>query len=428
MASKFKMITQTIHQNIQTGQLKKGDKLPSIRQLSQEFNCSKDTVQRALLELRHQNLIYAVEKSGYYVLEGQDLSGETMTISLEDYNHLAYNDFKACLSETLIGRENYLFNYYQQQEGLTELLDSLQQHLFNQDIYTKMDNIVVTAGTQQALYILSQMAFPNQKTTILLEQPTYQRMNAIIREQQLAHQSIERNFQGLDFQVLEELFKTQPIKFFYTIPRCSNPLNLSYTPEEKKKLLALAEAYDVYIIEDDYMGDLAKATDLPLHYYDTNDRVIYLKSFSTTLFPALRLGMSVLPQQLMKGFLAYKKLIDYDTSLIMQKALSLYLDNGMFAKNLAHLKQFFNERLQTAQRLCQNILPSELHYQIGAKFISIQLPSTPKLGLYKEAKIPLLNPDTSINQQELHYLYLSNDMDLAKWLKKVAKIYKKGLG
>ena len=62
-------IVETIIKDIQNGTLKKGSKLPSIRQLSQTYACSKDTAQRALLELKYQNYIYAVPKSGYYVLE-----------------------------------------------------------------------------------------------------------------------------------------------------------------------------------------------------------------------------------------------------------------------------------------------------------------------------------------------------------------------
>ncbi|MGT2929768.1 aminotransferase-like domain-containing protein [Streptococcus dentasini] len=425
MTSKFEMIIQTILQRIEEGILKKGDKLPSIRQLSQEFNCSKDTAQRALFELKFQKLIYAVPKSGYYVLEGLGQEDDTppITISLEDYNNRAYQDFKTCLSETLVGRETYLFNYYHQQQGLTELLKSLQQHLFERDIYTKTNQLVVTSGTQQALYILSQMAFPNKKSTILLEQPTYHRMNTLVRQQGLDYKTIERHFNSLDLQKLEELFKHQAIKFFYTIPRISNPLGLSYNSQEKERLVELAQRYDVYIIEDDYMGDFTKTGDLPLHYYDTHERVIYLKSFSTTLFPALRLGMSVLPQALMPGFLAYKKLMDYDTSLIMQKALSLYLDNGMFAKNLNSLKHFFHTRLANARSLCQ-ALPEDLGYQIGPKFLSIALPSA-KLPIFKQAHIPVINPNNQIESAPLPYLYLANDETLASNIEKLIKLYQK---
>ena len=65
--SKYQDIVSTIAAQINSGQLQKGDKLPSIRLLSQKYQCSKDTAQRALLELKFRNLVYAVENSGYYV-------------------------------------------------------------------------------------------------------------------------------------------------------------------------------------------------------------------------------------------------------------------------------------------------------------------------------------------------------------------------
>lgn len=138
------------------------------------------------------------------------------------------------------------------------------------------------------------MTFPNQKEIILLEQPTYHRMNTLVKSQNLPYLTIERGFDGLDFNRLEEIFKQEKIKFFYTIPRLSNPLGLSYSHKEKQTLVELAHKYDVYIIEDDYMADFDRASNVSLHYLDTNDRIIYLKSFSMSLFPALRLGSLIL--------------------------------------------------------------------------------------------------------------------------------------
>lgn len=318
--SKYQDIVSTIAAQINSGQLQKGDKLPSIRLLSQKYQCSKDTAQRALLELKFRNLVYAVEKSGYYVLERKFKQESPLNISLSDYNNMAFEDFRRCMAESLVNRENYLFNYYHQHQGLEELLTSLKNYLSEDAIYTKEKNILVTSGTQQALYILSQITFPNQKKTILLEQPTYHRMIDLVKAQNLPFLTINRDFEGLDLNQLEKLFKTGDIKFFYTISRFSNPLGLSYSSVEKQKIIELAQRYDVYIVEDDYMGDFAKSNDLPLHYYDISDHVIYLKSFSMTLFPALRLGSLILPTILTETFLSYKKMMDYDTSLIMQKS------------------------------------------------------------------------------------------------------------
>lgn len=129
MTSKYQDIITSIISQIESGQLQKGDRIPSIRRLSQSYHCSKDTVQRALLELKFKNYIYAVEKSGYYVLEGKNQKESPLNLSLSDYNNMAYEDFTTCLTETLVNRENYLFNYYYQQEGLQELIHSLQIYL-----------------------------------------------------------------------------------------------------------------------------------------------------------------------------------------------------------------------------------------------------------------------------------------------------------
>ena len=382
MTSKYQEIMTAIVEQIESGRLKRGDRLPSIRSLSQTYHCSKDTVQRALLELKFKHYIYAVNKSGYYVLEGKSQKEDPLHLSLAEYNNMAYEDFTTCLTETLVNRENYLFNYYYQQQGLQELILSLKNYLEKGAIYAKENDILVTSGTQQALYILSQVPFPNKKTRLLLEQPTYHRMIDLVVSQNLPYQTIERDFNGIDLTTLERLFKTQDIKFFYTISRFSNPLGLSYTAAEKQKIVALAQKYDVYIIEDDYMGDFTKSTDLPLHYYDTSGHVIYLKSFSMTIFPALRLGTIVLPQPLMQAFLEHKKMIDYDTNLIMQKALSLYLDSGLFEKNLNYLSQVFHEQVVKTTALLSQF-PNIQHYSASLQHLLIELPAERHLGELK---------------------------------------------
>ncbi|QGX46961.1 aminotransferase class I/II-fold pyridoxal phosphate-dependent enzyme [Streptococcus equinus] len=419
MASKYQEIITSLINQIETGKLSKGDRIPSIRSLSRTFHCSKDTAQRALLELKYQNYIYAVEKSGYYVLENKQQEEAPLNLSLSDYNNMAYEDFTICLTETLVNRENYLFNYYYQQEGLQELIDSLQKYLEKSAIYAKKEDIVVTSGTQQALYILSQVIFPNQKKTILLEQPTYHRMIDLVQSLNLPYQTIKRHFNGIDLDELEELFKNGDIKFFYTISRFSNPLGLSYSNAEKQKIVELAKRYDVYIIEDDYMGDFAKSTDLPLHYYDTSDHIIYLKSFSMTIFPALRLGTIILPRTLTKAFLNLKKMIDYDTNLIMQKALSLYLDSGLFEKNVTYLKQVFQKQISKSREVLERFSNFQ-HYNTSFHGVVLELPENHHLGsLTFTEKINYLE-DNYIDMCEKRFIRIPNDDNLQKNLALIA--------
>lgn len=262
--SKYKEVVSYLKNGIESGRFPTGSRLPSIRQLSLDFHCSKDTIQRALLELRHEQYLYAKPQSGYYVLEqGQH---QDLEIEVTDEHASAYDDFRLCVNETLIGRENYLFNYYDNQEGLEDLRQSIHKLLFEQALYCKANQLVLTSGTQQALFILSQISFPRQAKEILVEQPTYHRMNRLLIAQGLDYQTIERGIDGIDLEELEGHFKTGKIKFFYTIPRFHYPLGHSYSEQDKRSILNLAAKYDVYIVEDDYLGDfgLQEGPNLPL--------------------------------------------------------------------------------------------------------------------------------------------------------------------
>lgn len=416
----YQDIVASIIKDIQNGSLEKGSKLPSIRQLSQTYACSKDTAQRALLDLKYQNYIYAVPKSGYYVLEGYNETDDKALLNLNDYNQLAYEDFKLCLDESLAGHQDYLFNYYHEQAGLKELVKALQNRLAADDIYVNSDQIVITSGSQQALYILSQMDFGNGGYKILIEQPTYHRMNQLINRQNLPYETITRHFDGLDFDKLEEHFKSGQIKFFYTISRYSNPLGLSYTAKEKEKLAQLASQYDVYIIEDDYMGDFSDTKNLPIHYYDTQNRVIYIKSFSMALFPGLRLGSVVLPHNLKATFLAHKGLIDYDTNLIMQRALSVYLDNGMFQKNIKKLRDLFQQTMEKSQESIEKAKIST-PYQISPRHITWQLPKGLSLEKFKAKKQIRFLESSFISPTSETYLQIGHGKELNSFLKLLKK-------
>ena len=384
--SKYQAVVSFLKKGIESGKFPTGSRLPSIRQLSQDFHCSKDTIQRALLELRHEQYLYAKPQSGYYVLEqGQH---QDLEIEVTDEHASAYDDFRLCVNETLIGRENYLFNYYDNQEGLEELRQSVHQLLFDQALYCKPDQLVLTSGTQQALFILSQINFPSKGAEILVEQPTYHRMNRLLVAQGLAYQTIERRIDGINLEELEEQFKSGKIKFFYTIPRFHYPLGHSYSDQEKRAILDLANQYGVYIVEDDYLGDLDPRKGQTFHYLDTEDRVIYIKSFSTSLFPALRITALILPNDLKEAFVSYKNILDYDSNLIMQKALSLYIDSQLFEKNrLARLTLQENYQAQIKEVLEKNTCPLP-HYPLHDGLL-LDLRHYPKIASLKHSSLKL---------------------------------------
>ena len=385
--AKYQRIVDKITKDIKEGKLATGQKIPSVRKLAERYHCSKDTAQKALIELKYQKYIYAVPKSGYYVLENAQEEKQDLELPVRDDRHQAYEDFRLCVNETLIGRKNYLFNYYPQQEGLEDLRLSVQKLMLDSAVYASREQLVLTSGTQQALYILSQIDFPNQKERILVEQPTYHRINDLLLAQKLPYETIERTPQGINLQELERIFQSGKIKFFYTIPRFHYPLGHSYSRQDKEEILRLAQLYNVYVVEDDYLSDFDGRRELTFHYLDNSQRVIYIKSFSTSLFPALRITALLLPPQIQKTFIAYKSAVDYDSNLIMQKALSLYIDSLMFEKNRLALLQLQEEEAKKAQTLLERAqLPLDSY--LTKDGVLLDLRSLSSVSALKHSSLP----------------------------------------
>ena len=124
------------------------------------------------------------------------------------------------------------------------------------------------------------------------------------------------------------------------------------------------------------------------HYLDTAERVIYIKSFSTSLFPALRLTALILPNAIKEAFVAYKNILDYDSNLIMQKALSLYIDSQLFEKNrLTRLSNQEDYQKQLEKSLTKTPCPLP-HYPLHDGLL-LDLRQYPKIASLKHSQLKL---------------------------------------
>ncbi|MFD3449013.1 PLP-dependent aminotransferase family protein [Microbacteriaceae bacterium 4G12] len=347
---KYLIVFNDLEKLIQDGELKEGDKLPSIRSLSKRYECTKSTIIRALQELEKRHMIYAVLKSGYYVVKKTNHNQISHSHVIDfataapDPDVFPYLDFQHCINKAIDTYKNDLF-IYGTPKGLPSLIRVVQRQLTNYQVFTKEDNIFITSGVQQALSLLTSLPFPNQKKTILIEQPSYHLFIEYLETHHIPVLGIKRTANGIDLQELERIFQTEDIKFFYTMPRFHNPLGTSYSKKEKETIVRLAKKYDVFLVEDDYLADLerdAKAD--PMYSYDDSSHVIYLKSYSKIIFPGLRIGVAVIPDCLTELFYTYKKLIDIDSSMISQAALEVYIKSGMFDRHKQKIRDSYYDR------------------------------------------------------------------------------------
>lgn len=347
---KYETVLRYLESMIETGKIKEGEKLPSIRFLVNQYDCNKATIIRALHELERKHMIYSVPKSGYYVVKKDKLPNDTSSqwidfvTSAPDPDVFPYLDFQRCINKAIDTYKNDLF-IYGTPKGLPSLISVLQRQLANYQIFVREEDIFITSGVQQALVILTSIPFPNGNETILIEQPSYHLFIEYLETNGVPVCGITRTTEGIDLNELEQIFKNEKIKFFYTIPRFHHPLGTSYLKKEKETIASLAKKYNVFIVEDDYLADLEQnSKEDPIYNYDNREYVIYVKSYSKIIFPGLRIGVAVIPPSIAAVFHKYKKLLDIDSSMISQAALEIYIKSGMFDRHKRKIRDSYFAR------------------------------------------------------------------------------------
>jgi DNA-binding transcriptional MocR family regulator len=370
---KYKEVMDYLSDLIERDEIKAGDKLPSIRELVSKFNYNKATIIRAYKELENNHIVYAIPQSGYYLVDqgknNQNFSRSKIdfTNTIPDNKYLPYQEFSHCMNRAIDLYRHDLFTYGNV-AGLEVLRESLSEYFWDQQISIDKDNIYITAGTQQALSIITSIDFPNKREGVLVEQPSYSAMLRLLKLTKSQTYYINRDFNGIDLVKLESIFKTEKIKFFYTIPRFHNPLGTSLSEKEKEKIVSLASQYNVYLVEDDYLSDLAGTNkSLPLYYYDTNDMVIYIKSFSKSFMPGIRIGAVLLPEKIKESFHNHKQFRDLNTSILAQGGLNIYLTSGMYYNHLEKTMAEYQRRMNYAKSILKNV---------DKKYIKTSLPDT----------------------------------------------------
>ena len=286
-------------------------------------------------------------------------------------------------------------------------------------MYAKTENISITSGIQQAISLLLTIPFPTNNKTILIEQPSYHVIMDHLRLVNIPVYTIKRDSFGIDLDHLEYIFKTKNIKLYYTMSRFDNPLGTSYSSSVRRKIAYLANKYDVYIVEDDYLADFEYPTiSHPIHYFDTNERVIYLKSFSKIMFPGLRLGLVVLPTELIKVFEDHKRITFTDGSMISQAALEIYIESGMFQQHVKKVRTPYIERTKLLHQLLQDYsatsdLSDNLYVKPSSLCMKTHINLPPKINMtmlydYLHKRNVLIQP---IDQ---HYLNIKDKEKILK--------------
>ena len=355
----YEQIAEDIKKYIVSNKIFQGYKLPSITKLCEKYNCSKGTVIKAYDTLCKEHIVYSSPQRGFFVADNlMRFSEESSGIyDLSTGNPLVSNipvvDIQHCLNSAVELYSN--ISLAGGSRGVPSVLEILPDLLVKSDIYCKNKNIYISQGVLQVLTLLSKMPFPNGNDTILIEEPSYIYYINFLKADNIKVKTIKRDENGIDLKELEEIFKNEKIKFFYTIPRNHNPLGTYYSLKTRKTIAKLAEKYDVYIVEDDYFSDLCNLSHYsPIYYYSELKNCIYLKSYSKTI-PYIRIGVAVIPDSLID---TYEKWIDYSyyysyymPSLVSQATFESYIKSNIYEKHTTILAGNIKDLLRTFRKI-----------------------------------------------------------------------------
>lgn len=342
-------------------------KLPSIRGMAIRFSCSNSTVIKAYSELEDQGIIYSAPKSGYFINHQRRDGGWDFDfysgIPLSSY--LPFDSMEKAYASSF--RENNIsiinYSYSRGYDKLRELLaTSLKTSV-------SKDNVFILSGTQNFINLIIAMTLRNNQD-ILVENPTYNLLVGALDAYGRTIHYVDRTLDGLDLDALEEKARNGEFRYFFTMSRNHNPLGTTLSRAQRTRLLELARTYDFYIVEDDYLKELSDEDSL---FNEDPQRVIYIRSFSKTISPSLRLCAMIVPTALIDEVSHTNSYMNTGASLISQDVLYRYLKSDAYIKHMKTQKERVEEKCSLL-RDCLKECPFPFYVPECGMYAYIELP------------------------------------------------------
>jgi GntR family transcriptional regulator/MocR family aminotransferase len=203
--------------------------------------------------------------------------------------------------------------------------------------------VIVTAGSQQALNLAARLLL-DPGDSAWVEDPGYLGARGALQAAGVRTVPVPLDSEGLN--VAEGELQAPGARMAYVTPSHQYPLGVTMSLSRRMTLLDWARRKQAWIVEDDYDSEF-RYSGRPLaalQGLDTAHRVIYTGTFSKVLFPALRLGYLVAPEQVVDAFLSARALADRHSPTIEQACVSEFLSEGHFARHVRRMRALYAER------------------------------------------------------------------------------------
>lgn len=344
------------------GEITAGEKLPSLRNLSKSLKLSMTTVELAYSQLTVEGYIYSKPQSGYYASSVQtsaparkskkeDSSPLDLTLETQepefyyDPDCFDFNKWKKCINKVLTEYAPLLF-FESDPQGEKALRHEISKYLYqSRGVTCQPSQIVIGAGTQQITNQLANILKKLSIDHIAVEDPGFMPVNNIFRDRGFAITPVKVGSDGILIEKLPSNIRSA----VYVSPSNQLPTGAVMPIGRRYELLDWACQNDSIIMEDDYDSELRYfGKPIPaLQGLDTKERVVYLGSFSATLFPSIKISYMVLPPSMTRAFQAIRNDYRQTCSKMEQLTLALFMEKGFYQTNIKKLRNLYAQKLQT---------------------------------------------------------------------------------
>src|SRR3569833_995526 len=376
----MRVLHRELRAAILDGRLKPGLRLPSTRILADSWGVSRNTVMGAYDLLLSEGYLFARHGAGTYVAEALPVRVDRAP-ALEEPNqapdrrqseywqspppYLLKARSSTSPSDMLFrlgGPDTASFPYHiwrrllarslrslakvpaasVEAEGRPLLREAIANHVsFARAVACNADDVVVTAGTQQAFDLLAKILVSPGKTTVALEDPGYAPVRGAFMAVGAKIAPVPVDADGL---IVDRI--PADARVICVTPSHQFPAGVAMSMRRRAESLEFARTHDAVIIEDDYDGEFRVGT-TPRDALQTLDRagsVFYVGTFSKSLFPGIRLGFVGTPPWAKRTLRAAKQVTDWHQPVLEQDALAAFICEGHMARHVRKMRKLYAER------------------------------------------------------------------------------------
>ncbi|MEF2245321.1 MocR-like pyridoxine biosynthesis transcription factor PdxR [Paenibacillus sp. IITD108] len=368
-----RQIFLTLKQRISTGQIAQGEALPSTRELAKGLGVSRNTICEAYDMLWTEGFIVSRQGAPSRVAEGLHITpNKTVLIQKQKPERTPIRwDFKTGkpdltlfpwqLWSQMIHRATTHFPVqqlaYGSPRGYEPLCEEIAHWLLrSRSMEVDPEDIFITSGATQALRLLVDI-LNRDGHAFALENPSHQAIRTVIEGKGSPLHWMPVDSQGADISLLHD----HKLSAVYVTPSHQFPLGGILPAGRRAALIRLAIEQDFYVIEDDYDSEFrySAAPISPIYAMDSS-RVIYVGTFSKTLFPALRLGFAIVPKPLQASWKHHRMYMDVQNPILEQAVLAEFLKQRKMDKHVQRMRRVYGEKRSVLLRAAQRLFGSSV--------------------------------------------------------------------